>query len=199
MAGSGTRGKHWGSLGDGNLFQPGTSHFYASVAEREKLIFPEGWDMGEVAEHSAVENPIIASKEPVADREGTARMFNLLEISFNDDGTVRSYSANQKKLADRLLTCGFFASKTIGLDMTPIEAKDNYGMRDEQEKCFQLQKGPMGRMKFISPFVGAQVDTCKAFGFYIPDGYVPVYVSKTKPAARKRGRPAKPKIETQNI
>lgn len=42
-----------------------------------------------------------------------------------------------------LTTAGFFASKTIGLDMTPLQAMESYGMRDEQEKCFQLQKGPL--------------------------------------------------------
>jgi len=31
------------------------------------------------------------------------------------------------------LTSGFFASKTLGLDLNPMEAKSNYGMRDEQE------------------------------------------------------------------
>ncbi|MCF0163758.1 MAG: transposase, partial [Bacteroidales bacterium] len=215
-----------------------------------------------VAEQSAEVDAIIASKEPVADRVDTVRRFNLLEISFNDDDTIRSYSVNQKKLDTMLLTAGFFASKTIGLDLDPLQAMDNYGMRDEQEKCFALQKGPLGhdrlrtwseggkrgrmfiyfvglilasyvrsvwqkddvlrkkfssteavlaemrtirciehtgRMKFITPFVGAQVDICRAFGFAIPDGCAPVYVSKARPAARKRGRPAKPKVETQEL
>ena len=40
------------------------------------------------------------------------------------------------------LTSGFFASKTLDLD--PMEAKSRYGMRDEQEKTFMLQKGPLG-------------------------------------------------------
>ena len=31
-----------------------------------------------------------------------------------------------------------------------------------------------GRMKVITPFVGSQVDICKAFGFAIPDGCAPV-------------------------
>ena len=44
-----------------------------------------------------------------------------------------------------LLTAGFFASKTLGVDFDPLQAKDNYGMRDEQEKCFALQKGPLNQ------------------------------------------------------
>ena len=161
-----------------------------------------------------------------------------------------------------LITAGFFASKTIGVDMDPLQAMNNYGMRDEQEKCFALQKGPLGhdrlrtwseggkrgrmfiyfvglilasyvrsvwqkddvlrkkfssteavlaemrtirciehtgKMKFITPFVGSQVAICKAFGFTIPDGCAPVYVSKAKPVSRKRGRPASPKVENQEL
>ena len=92
---------------------------------------------------------MIASKEPVADRKDTAKRFNLLEITFNDDDSVKSYIVNQKKLDTMLLTTGFFASKTIG--------------------------------------------------FAIPDGCAPVYVSKAKTITRKRGRPAKPKVENQEL
>jgi len=50
------------------------------------------------------------------------------------------------------------------------------------------------RAKVITPFVGAQVDICEAFGFDIPDGCAPAYVSRQKPA-RKRGRPPKKAVE----
>ena len=152
-----------------------------------------------------------------------------------------------------------YISKTLGVDLTPLEAMDTYGMRNEQEKCFALQKGLMfqdrlrvwseaskhGRMficfvglilasyirnvvkdnkelkdaypsteslmaefrtirciehndrrKFITPFVGAQVDICKAFGFTIPEHCAPEYVSKKTPD-KGRGRKPKPKTETQ--
>lgn len=160
----------------------------------------------------------------------------------------------------RLLTFGFLASKTFGLNLGPLKAKDIYGMRDEQEKMFDLQKGPLGqdrlrtwsetaergrmficfvglilasyvrsvhqqskylsekfgsvedilaemrtirciehkgRMKFITPFVGAQVDICREFGFDTPEKCAPTYVSKKKSTTPKRGRPAKPKTVTQ--
>ncbi|MDD4438813.1 MAG: hypothetical protein PHS04_12370 [Tissierellia bacterium] len=83
-----------------------------------------------------------------------------------------SFEVNREKQDALLLTAGFFASKTIGVDLDHLAAKDNYGMRDEQEK---------------------------AFGFTIPDGCAPVYVSKAKPKSGKRGRPAKPKIERQDF
>jgi hypothetical protein len=52
------------------------------------------------------------------------------------------------------------------------------------------------RAKAITPFVGAQVDICKAFGFEIPEGCAPAYTSRQKPK-RKRGRPPKPEIEIE--
>ena len=50
------------------------------------------------------------------------------------------------------------------------------------------------RAKVITPFVGAQVDICKEFGFVIPEGCAPTYVSRQKPE-RKRGRPPKKAVE----
>jgi hypothetical protein len=50
------------------------------------------------------------------------------------------------------------------------------------------------RAKAITPFVGAQVDICEAFGFDIPEGCTPAYVSRQK-APRKRGRPPKKTVE----
>jgi transposase len=50
------------------------------------------------------------------------------------------------------------------------------------------------RSKVITPFVGMQTDICEAFGFEIPEGCAPKYVSKKKPA-RKRGRPKRALIE----
>jgi transposase len=43
------------------------------------------------------------------------------------------------------------------------------------------------RAKVITPFVGAQVDICEAFGFVIPEGCSPIYKSRRKPN-RKLGR-----------
>ena len=50
------------------------------------------------------------------------------------------------------------------------------------------------RAKVITPFVGAQVDICEAFGFDIPKGCAPTYTSRQK-TVRKRGRPPKKTIE----
>ena len=47
-----------------------------------------------------------------------------------------------------------------------------------------------GQDKVVTPFVGAQVDICESFGFDVPDGCKPAYVSRQEPK-RKRGRPPK--------
>jgi hypothetical protein len=44
--------------------------------------------------------------------------------------------------------------------------------------------------KMITPFVGTQMDICKAFSFEIPEGCIPAYTSRQK-LPRKRGRPPK--------
>jgi hypothetical protein len=50
------------------------------------------------------------------------------------------------------------------------------------------------RARVVTPFVGAQVDICEAFGFDIPKGCAPDYASRQK-SKRKRGRPTKKKVE----
>ena len=50
------------------------------------------------------------------------------------------------------------------------------------------------RAKMITPFVGRQLDVCEAFGFEVPEGCAPTYVSRQQPKPkRKRGRPPKKK------
>ena len=47
-----------------------------------------------------------------------------------------------------------------------------------------------GKAKFITPFVGDQLDICKAFGFKVPEGCSPDYASRQK-CVKRRGRPRK--------
>ncbi len=217
----------------------------------------------QIEEQLAAADSIKSSEDIISDEAALQRQLNMLVLDIdNETHKLTDFSVNTEKRDTRLRTSGFFASKTIGLDMDPIAAMDNYGMRDEQEKCFQLQKGPLnqdrtrcwteaskhgrmficfiglilasyvrhkwetspylrkkfnstesvlaemrtirciehkGKLKFITPFVGDQVEICKAFGFEIPSGCAPTYTSKSKPATPKRGRPAKPKTESQEI
>ena len=53
-----------------------------------------------------------------------------------------------------------------------------------------------GKAKVITPFVGDQVDICKAFDVAIPEGCSPDYTSKRK-QPKRRGRPRKPLSERE--
>jgi hypothetical protein len=54
-----------------------------------------------------------------------------------------------------------------------------------------------GKAKHITAFVGDQVRICEAFGFAIPKGCAPDYVSK-QTFTHKRGRPRKKKATEQD-
>lgn len=217
----------------------------------------------DIAEQTAIAQKLVDSGETIADEKSLVRQLNLLTLTVDDKKhTLTKFEVDSEKRDVWLRTSGFFASKTVGLDLDPMQAMDNYGMRDEQEKCFQLQKGPLnqdrtrcwsesskhgrmficfiglilasyvrsvwesneylrkkfgstesvlaemrtirciehkGRLKFVTPFVGDQVEICKAFNFDIPVGCAPAYTSKAKSKTPKRGRPAKPKTRVQEI
>jgi len=59
-------------------------------------------------------------------------------------------------------------------------------------RCIEHTK----RAKFITPFVGAQIDICEAFEVKVPEGCSPDYTSKRK-YSRRRGRPRKPLTERE--
>lgn len=48
---------HWGTVDDNNKFVPGKAYLFASIEERSKLIFPEGWDISEVDKLSGNRKP----------------------------------------------------------------------------------------------------------------------------------------------
>lgn len=81
---------------------------------------------------------------PKEDRDTFRKENNFMKIAFWKSGKVRSFEVDRDAVKKATLTSGFFASKTLGLDLDPMEAKSRYGMRDEQEKTFMSQKGPLG-------------------------------------------------------
>ena len=68
----------------------------------------------------------------------------------------------------------------------------SYAILDEMRPIRLIEH--TNRTKFITPFVGKQVDICEEFGFKIPDGCEPKYTSRQQPKS-KRGRPPKPLVE----
>ena len=77
--------------------------------------------------------------------------------------------------------------KTTGLKKQFASTQD---ILDEMRSIRCIEHS--GRAKFITPFVGAQKDICKAFGFDIPEGCGTEYRSR-KVSPKRRGRPAKAK------
>ncbi len=58
---------------------------------------------------------------------------NYMTLTFDDDNTLIGAVINHDKLDRHLMTAGFFANKTLRLDLDPLQAMNSYGMRDEQE------------------------------------------------------------------
>ncbi len=73
------------------------------------------------------------------------RCYNYFDIKLNEDSrTIESFDINKKKVDDAKLTSGFYAKVTHAIDYTAIQASQSYALRDEQEKYFEQEKGPIG-------------------------------------------------------
>lgn len=73
------------------------------------------------------------------------RCYNYFDIKVNGESRViESFSLNQKKVDDAKLTAGFYANVTHAVDYTAMQASQSYALRDEQEKYFEQEKGPIG-------------------------------------------------------
>lgn len=67
----------------------------------------------------------------------------ILEVD-ESDRKLKSFTLNEKKVEEVRLVSGFSACVTHALDYTSVKASESYALRDEQEKDFGLQKGPLG-------------------------------------------------------
>lgn len=89
---------------------------------------------------------LMAGESVIPDEKAIMCQLGMLDVEIDPKKRMlKKYGVNVQKRDTRLRTAGFFVSKTIGLDRGPLEAMDNYGSRDAQEKCFQLQKGSVGQ------------------------------------------------------
>ena len=48
---------HWGVVDENKKFIPGKRYVFASLEERERLIFPDDWDMSEAKRLSGAKQP----------------------------------------------------------------------------------------------------------------------------------------------
>ena len=67
----------------------------------------------------------------------------ILEVD-ESDRKLKTFTLNDKKVEEVRLASGFSACVTHALDYTAAKASESYALRDEQEKDFGLQKGPLG-------------------------------------------------------
>ena len=102
--------KHWGTLEDGNRFHPGTNYFYASVAERNKLIFSSDWDMSEISElSSARRRGRVSYKDDDVDRQygATWLLDKVAEATGVTDDLLKALGGNNEMVND-VLTMAYF-------------------------------------------------------------------------------------------
>lgn len=102
--------KHWGTLEDGDRFHPGTNYFYASVAERDRLIFPVAWDMSEVTELSSTRRRgRVSYQDEDVDRQygATWLLDKVAEATGVKDDLLKVLGGNHEMVND-VLTLAYF-------------------------------------------------------------------------------------------
>ena len=193
---------HWSTVTPELKFVPGKQYLYASVEERKKLIFPEGWDLSEIDKLSSNHK----QGRKAYEGEDVNRFYGdvwLLEqvaakVGLTKDLTMgfdrqRNWSEEGKTGRLFILLVALIISSYVRHIWKSTELKDEFGstldVLDEMRfiRCVEHK----GKLRHITPFVGGQVDICKAFGIDIPEGCAPLYRSRKAPEKR-RGRPKKP-------
>jgi transposase len=107
-------------------------------------------------------------------------------------GKQRCWSEEGKTGRLFVLFTGLIISSYVRHVWKTTYLKDKFSstheMLDEMRsiRCIEHKE----KAKFITPFVGSQLEICKAFGFDVPQGCAPTYMSKKK-AEKKPGRPKK--------
>ena len=102
---------HWGTLEDGNRFVPNQLYLMTPIEERRMLIFPDDWDMSEVARLESMRGP---GRPACPDTESTNRFYGdiwLLERIAEDTGIrqdlLETFSGNAE-LVDQIMTLAMF-------------------------------------------------------------------------------------------
>ena len=101
---------HWGTLDENNRFIPGKAYIFASLEERSKLIFPEGWDLSEIDKLSGRRKP----GRPAQEGQDENRLYGdvwLLEQIAEATGIhrdlVRTFDGN-KEVTDAVMTLAIY-------------------------------------------------------------------------------------------
>jgi hypothetical protein len=87
---------------------------------------------------------MLANKAVINDNATLKRDFSYYIITYNAASRIiESFTLNDKKIAKARSFSGFFSIITHGVDYDPMKTFHTYGLRDEQEKCFQQMKEQM--------------------------------------------------------
>ena len=69
---------------------------------------------------------------------------NLICIFIQFKRSKQCHAQQKKKVSNARRASGFYAIATLGMDMTAMQTWELFGLRDEQEKCFQQMKSQLG-------------------------------------------------------
>lgn len=101
---------HWGTVEDGDRFVPGKRYIFASLEERSRLIFPDGWDLSEIYKLSGFRKP----GRPVKEGQDENRLYGdvwLLEQVADVTGIkhdlARTFGGNME-MVDAVLAMAMF-------------------------------------------------------------------------------------------
>ena len=101
---------HWGTVDENNRFIPGKSYIFASLEERSKLIFPEGWDLSETEKLSGKRKP----GRPVVESQDENRLYGdiwLLEKIAEATGIrkdiLKTFGGN-REMTDAVMTLAVY-------------------------------------------------------------------------------------------
>ena len=101
---------HWGTVDDNNKFIPGKNYLVASIADRGKLIFPDGWDLSEIKKLSGARS----QGRPAIETQDENRLYGdiwLLEqiakaTGIRDD-LLKTFDGNEETV-NAIMTLAFF-------------------------------------------------------------------------------------------
>lgn len=101
---------HWGTVRDGNKFIPGKTYLFASLEERKKLIFPNGWDLTEADKLSGLQTPANSSREGQDENRLYGDIWLLMqiaEVTGVHADLMKTFSCNQE-MVDAVLTLAIY-------------------------------------------------------------------------------------------
>jgi len=102
--------KHWGTLDEQNRFIPGMAYMYASIEERQQLIFPKDWDLSQIEILSGTKRRgrIAYEAEDVDRQFGPTWLLNQVAVKTGLLDDLRSVFSGNMEMVNDILTLAYF-------------------------------------------------------------------------------------------